>query len=1038
MQHQRLNLNGEWQLSPGGEERPTAWLHGVPVPALVDVATPPISDWRDFDYFWYKKEFQLPSAAKFQHLYLQLEQVQFGTEVWLNGQLIGGDIPCYTSQWFDLTPRLQKSAANVLFVRVGAKHTLPAHSAVGNDFEKLSWIPGIWGDVWLHLYGSGRVSWTQILPNIHTGSIRVRSEIENFSTEEKTFQLFFRVLEKSSGRLAAHPQPLKITAAGNSVATLETEIPIPDFQLWSPETPFLYVLEVILSDTDPLRGKEEDRITHQTTVPFGMREFEIHAGHFYLNGHRRVLMGSNIAFHRLLCDPMRGTRPWQGDWIKKALVDIPKAHNLTLFRMHLGHAYNRWYDLADEHGILLQDEWAFWTSTGTPEQIEREFRAWIRENCNHPSIVIWDALNESTDATITEEIIPRLKELDPTRPWELVDFSEDHPYIYSLGPVLNDKKFGFARSIFDLAKSSTPTMVNEFEWWWLDHEGNPTPLTEVVVARWLGRHPTKEQLLQHQAFLASELAELWRRLNLDAILPFVYLSAGGGPTANWFLGPLEELRPKPVLAAYKNAFSPVGVSLELWDRHFQTAEKRPVNIFLFNDTLRETIVQLRLANQSDSKNYFYEKAVRLAANEHRVIPLEWALPEHAGEFRLRAELTDLNGQLIAFSEKPAFVFAEFSLPESSRIPKLALHDPSGELRQYLQKKQVAFRTDLEDLNDAQVVLLNQPSNGFKPSERLTDFVARGGVLILQEPEFGVTNDKQLRVLPDLELDIQYREDADKGGYDSHVFPKDPTHFLWQGLHSKHLQMFNGALGGEIVSQHSVRPNVPFNPLASCSLCLKVPAVMEIPYGKGWVVVSRIQIRGRLLHPSTPLRMNTDSLHGERSRIMKEPKAEPPDMSSRDLYARRYDPVAERYFWNLVTGYVNQETYQIKIQQKLAEQKIYLWRVRTSTGDVYDPMDRKIDTRCCSVSAPPQWVWIDFGQVTVLKKITLRWETPHYKQFQLHHALDDQKWQPFHHGHNADGRKVEIPVNRLQTKYLRIDFMNRERKFGNALWEMEFE
>ena len=1001
MHYHQLSLNGEWQFIPGSEKS-ERWPHRIPVPALVDVATPPIADWQNFDYFWYKKEFQLPNEAKFQHVYLQLEQVQFGTEVWLNGQHIGGDISCYTSQWFGLTPHIKKDGANVLLVRVGAKHTLPPHSAVGNDFEKLSWIPGIWGDVWLHLYGSGRVPWTQILPNIHTGNIRVRSEIENFSTEEKTFQLFFRVLEKSSGRLAAHPQPLKITAAGNSQAALETEIPIPDLHRWSPETPFLYVLEVTL--------KEGEKIAHQKTIPFGMRTFEIRAGHFYLNGHRRVLMGSNIAFHRLLCDPTRGTRPWQMDWIKKALVDIPKAHNLTFFRMHLGHAYNRWYDLADEHGILLQDEWAFWTSTGTPEQIEREFRDWIRENCNHPSIVIWDALNESTEATITEEIIPRLKELDPTRPWELVDFSEDHPYIYSLGPVLNDKKFGFARSIFDFAKSSTPTMVNEFEWWWLDHEGNPTPLTEAVVERWLGCNPTGEQLLQHQAFLASELAELWRRLNLDAILPFVYLSMGEGATANWFLGPLEELRPKPVLAAYKNAFSPVGVSLELWDRHFQTGEERTVNIYLFNDTLSEETIMLRLANVRETKEFFYETQVQLLAHQHRVMAIDWRFPHRPGRYELRAEIADRRRQTISYSEKPAFVFSPFSFPPTQKIPELALYDPSGEVSSYLQNKHPCFRSDLSHLDDVKVVLLNQPSDGFKPSEGLTDFVARGGVLILQEPEFGVTGEKQLRVLPDLELDIQYREDADKGGYDSYVFPKDPTHFLWQGLNPEHLRMFNGALGGEIVSQHSVRPNVPFNPVASCNLCSKVPAVVEIPYGKGWVVVSRIQIRGRLLTEG----------------------------SLADLYARRHDPVAERYFWNLLTGYLNQETYRLKIQQKLAKQKIYLARVRTSTGDVYDPMDGKIDTRYCSVSAPPQWVWVDFGRLTVLQKLTLCWEIPHYKEFELHHSLDDQKWQSLHRGHNADGRKVEIPMDRLQTKYLRIDFMNRESKFGNAHWEIEFE
>ena len=115
--------------------------------------------------------------------------------------------------------------------------------------------------------------------------------------------------------------------------------------------------------------------------------------------------------------------------------------------------YNRWYDIADEHGMLLQNEWQFWMATGSEEQITREFTRWLRDNWNHPSIVIWDALNESSDAVVEQRVIPQMKELDPTRPWEPVDFADDHPYIYSLGPVLNDRQFGFSRSLQDLATS---------------------------------------------------------------------------------------------------------------------------------------------------------------------------------------------------------------------------------------------------------------------------------------------------------------------------------------------------------------------------------------------------------------------------------------------------------------------------------------------------------------------------------------------------------------------------------------------------------
>lgn len=869
MTYEKVSLNGEWQLQPG-EKKPTEWQHHIPVPALVDLAQPLLEDWQKFDYFWFRKEFQI-SNQTFNQLYLQLQQVQFGTQVWLNDHLLGGDIPCYTSQWFDLTPYAQ-NGNNLLLVRVGARHTLPPHSPVGNDFEKPSWIPGIWGDIWLHKYGRGRITWTQIIPDIRDGKITVASEVEHFLDAETTFHMQLRVWDKNGTRQVAHSSR-SLHLSGKRVTTVKSELPIPDPKLWSPETPFLYELESVLEDGES--------ISHRQRLPFGMREFAIHNGHFYLNGQRRVLLGSNIAFHRLLSDSTRGLLPWQEDWIKKVLVEIPKAHNLFFFRFHLGHAYNRWYDIADEHGIMLQDEWPFWTTTGSPEQIEKEFRDWVRENGHHPSIVIWDALNEATSPVITERIIPKLKQLDPTRPWEPADFVEDHPYIYSLGPVLNAEKFGYTRPIFEFENSRFPTMVNEFEWWWLDRGGNPTPLTQIVLERWLGPNPSRELVIQHQAFLANELGELWRRLNVDAIMPFVYLSAGEGYTANWFFGPLKELRPKPVLAAYKNTLSPLGVSIELWDRHFCAGERRPVNVFVFNDTDCERSVLLCLANVGKIRNDFYEEKLRLSRGEHRVVQVDWCFPEVPGSYELFAEVLDASDKAIAWSRKPAFVFAPFSLSNYD-IPHLVVQDAAGEIVNYLRQNQIPLSKQMENLAKARVVFFNHPGNRLlqKHQAMLTDFVGAGGVLILQEPEFEVARELFLPILENLEAYIQYRKDTERGGYDSYVFPEETRHPLWRGLTPEHFKMFNGALGGEVVSQHSVRTNLPFHATARCGLGLKVPAVLEIPYGSGWVVISRIQVRGRLQNHA----------------------------ASDHLYARRYDPVAERYFWNLLTGYVDQQIY----------------------------------------------------------------------------------------------------------------------------------
>lgn len=859
--YQNINLNGNWQLQPGAK-KPGNFNYTVPVPAMVDNCKPSFN-WQDNDYFWYKKEIHLKTTQITENAWLQLEQVQFGTEVWLNGKQVGGDIPCYTSQWFDLNEYI-RVGNNTLLVRVGQKHTLPKHSAVGNDQERLAWIPGIWGDVQLHLYGQGRVRWLRVLPDIDTDRLNLRFEIENFTASKLSFTLEWQIIEKKSQDNLTSVFRQKINIDAGVVASSKNDIAVTNYKLWLPESPSLYTVAFKLFDT-------AGRVVHKGETDFGFRKFEIRDGHFYLNNQRKVLLGSNIAFHRLLNDSTRGTLLWDEAWIKKALIDIPKENNLSFFRFHLGHAYNRWYDLADEYGIMLEDEWGFWESGGSPTQIEKEFMAWIRENCNRPSIVIWNALNESSDEVITQEIIPRMKKLDPTRPWQHVDFNEDHPYIYSLGPVLNGKKFGFSRSIFDLQKSESPSMVNEFEWWWLDRENNPSKLTEIIVERWLGRNPTKEMLLDHQAFLAAELGELWRRLDLDAIMPFVYLSVGEGATANWFDGPLKKLKPKPVLIAYKNAFSPIGVSLELWDRHLVCGEKRDINIFLFNDRPSNEDVSLCVYNKNQPETIFFNQQFPLLAGAREIVPFNWDVPFKPGSFLLRAEIKSANGKILAFSEKQVHVFDKIEKPDC--IPTLAIADPSREISDFLESHKITFKYYQQSLEGVDCVLFNLDSielidKGLRKS--LTKFVQDGGRLIFQETEFSIKNEKHFKVLNDLKLKITPQDDSEMGGYNSYVFVEDIQHPMWEGIETEHLKMFNGALGGEMVSAYDVVPCRDFKTHARCGLSLATPAVMEIPYGKGKVIISRIQIRGRL----------NKTRQG-------------------DLFNRRYDPVAEHYFWNLI-------------------------------------------------------------------------------------------------------------------------------------------
>ena len=51
-------------------------------------------------------------------------------------------------------------------------------------------------------------------------------------------------------------------------------------------------------------------------------------------------------------------------------------------------------------------------------QISKEYTDWVWSDGSHPSIAIWDAINENTDNYIGNTLIPELKKLDPTRIWD--------------------------------------------------------------------------------------------------------------------------------------------------------------------------------------------------------------------------------------------------------------------------------------------------------------------------------------------------------------------------------------------------------------------------------------------------------------------------------------------------------------------------------------------------------------------------------------------------------------------------------------------
>jgi beta-galactosidase/beta-glucuronidase len=161
---------------------------------------------------------------------------------------------------------------------------------------------------------------------------------------------------------------------------------------------------------------------------FGMREFRFEPrqgdrpGRAYLNGKPYFLRGSNVTLYRFLEDPDRGVLPWTEDWVR-LLHRRFRDMNWNSLRYCIGFPPEFWYRIADEGGVLIQDEfplWYFWPPKPgdfDSDELAQEYTEWMHERWNHPCVVIWDACNET--AVPTREAVKKVRGLDfSNRPWD--------------------------------------------------------------------------------------------------------------------------------------------------------------------------------------------------------------------------------------------------------------------------------------------------------------------------------------------------------------------------------------------------------------------------------------------------------------------------------------------------------------------------------------------------------------------------------------------------------------------------------------------
>lgn len=411
------NLNGLWEYAilPAGQNEPQKYDGNILVPFAVESSLSGVQKELGKDNeLWYKRSFTVPANWKNKTILLHFGAVDWKTEVYLNDIKIGSHTGGYTPFSFDITPFLT-SGNQKLVVKV-SDPTTEGYQPVGKQNSKPEgiWytpVSGIWQTVWLEPVNAKHISTIKTVPNIDTKKLSV-----DVSSEKTTPADIVEVVVKDGST---------VVAKAKGSAGQQLNIPLADAKLWSPESPFLYDLEINLYSN----GQLVDKVNSYAA----MRKISTKRDD---QGIVRIQLNNKDYFQFGPLD-----QGWWPDGLytaptDEALVyDIQKTKDFgfNMIRKHVKVEPARWYTHCDRLGILVwQDmpngdkspQWQNRQYFNGSELIRlgeseanyyKEWKDIMDYLVSYPSIVTWVPFNEAWGQFKTVETAEWTKNYDPSR-----------------------------------------------------------------------------------------------------------------------------------------------------------------------------------------------------------------------------------------------------------------------------------------------------------------------------------------------------------------------------------------------------------------------------------------------------------------------------------------------------------------------------------------------------------------------------------------------------------------------------------------------
>ena len=357
---------------------------------------------KHYDRVWYRKMFTVPANWTGKHILLHFDAIDWESEVFINGTSMGIHKGGYDAFSYDITAQITGSGPQEVIVRVydptrdygqprGKQTTAPSGALY-------TCVTGIWQTVWMEPVSENSINSLKLIPDIDKGLLSVTVNTTDSSG------LTVTAIARDGDSIVGIT-----TAKLNKVFT----IPVPSAKLWSPDSPFLYDLKILV--------KRGDLTVDSVSSYFGMRKISLNT----VGKGKKIMLNNKSVFQIGPLDQgfwPEGIYTAPTDNALKSDIEQEKAMGFNMVRKHIKVEPDRWYYWADKLGILVWQDMPSANSYDTPAGVVTdqaahtlEMTRMINNHINCPSIIMWVLFNEACGQYDIAGQVNLTKSLDPSR-----------------------------------------------------------------------------------------------------------------------------------------------------------------------------------------------------------------------------------------------------------------------------------------------------------------------------------------------------------------------------------------------------------------------------------------------------------------------------------------------------------------------------------------------------------------------------------------------------------------------------------------------